>query len=752
MSSPHSSYSRQGLAALYAFTPFKIIYTSPHVQGAEDATIISFWYPKGMTGFFCKDADNQFLSRPIQNIVGDNKCKHFRELWRVPLREKIGNRICIYERFPAIKFSPQNKKYIVIINRTVLEYLEGKVSKDVAKKAVENSCKMGSFALAEFSYESINRPNFCRYGLVLITHRHPCPLINICPLTRSPSSNSCPHFISWSNARESYAGLYKVTADVRIRIREFIGEKVRVLRSLLVLPYKGRPFLKVVFIDPINILAYYDAVNFLPKKFVDRMLRIKFNKTLGIRLYMTSALRITLSDKVLEDLLQDLMKDPLAWSWLEFKAGLLTIANALPEERRRAPFKPWNLLERMLCNSINDNTGEEILKKIFNADSTSMRKAMKFIAVHTLAHMIMLGLWSYLGLSGDELSYVILPRDESYDIWVFEASSGGYGFLKYLAEHREVLYRIVSNAFRNVLQPNQCIVSVDSNTLSMLCNIVSSTIADLRQASSLSKQEIKRLDSIRKQIDVLTSRISHLYNTHKVTPHNYTVNRCLAKIIPGKLKEHFNKVIDKFLMIFNLFDGTINYYFIEESCISGPFIQPFSVSCVIAKTISDGVFQSGLKKPLKKPVIEWIEEAKSSIDISTWVLSIHDNDNIIKALKKVCSNGAKVRLLLGRGIFSDDNAYTSAINSLKRLSQELNQCIEVRLYNKGQLHAKMIIVDKVATIQGSFNLTKAALTSNIETAQVIIDPEEVRRSVEEFEKLWNEAEAIRRAEDLTSNQ
>jgi HKD family nuclease len=752
MSTVYSYYSRQGLAALYAFTPFKIIFTSPSVQSVGDATIMTFWYPKGTIGFFCENADVQLLSKPVQKIVSDGKCKHFRELWRVPLREKIGDKIYIYREFPAIRFSSQDKKYVIIINRTFLEYLKGKVSEDKAREAIENSYKRSSFVLAEFSYESVNRPNFCRLGIVLLTHRQSCPLINVCPRRPSRGGSRCPYFVTWSNTKESYAGLYKVVADVKIRLRQFTGSKVKVLKTLLILPYKGKPFLEVLFVDPVNVLAYYNAVNFLPKKFVDRMLRIRFDKTLGIRLYMTSALRIKLSDKALEELLQDLMKNSLAWSWLGFKAGLLAIAKALPEEDKHAPLLPWTRLEHLLCHKISDNARRNSIEKILNGDPTIMRKAMKFIVVHTLAHMIILGLWSHLGLSGDELSYVILPRDESYDIWVFEAASGGYGFLKYLAEHREILYSIISNIFHNVLQPNQCVVPLDANTLSMLRNIVSATIASLRQTSSLPPQDIQRLDSIQHQLEMLIKNIESLYSISNVTPHSYTINRCLAHIIPGRLKEHFNKVIDKFMTTFSEFDGTINYYFIEEGCISGPFTQPFSVSCVIVKPIADGVSQMSLERPLRKPIIEWIETARSSINIITWVLSIDGLSDLIKALKKACSSGAKIRLLLGRGIFSDDNAYNSAINSLKKLFQELGNSIEVRLYDKGQLHAKMIIVDKVVVIQGSLNLTKAALTSNVETAYAVIDPEEVRRYAEDFDKLWNEAIAVKSPEDLKPRQ
>jgi len=752
MSTIYSSYSRQGLAALYTFTPFKIIFTSPSVHGAGDSTIMTFWYPKEMKGFFCENADSQLLSRAIQEIVNDERCKRLDELWRVPLREKIGDKVYIYREFPAIKFSPQDKKYVLIINEKLVGYFIGKVSEDEARKSIEDSYKRSRFTLAEFSYESINRPNFCRLGIVLLTHRDTCPLMDVCPRTRG---RSCPYFMRWSSVRESYAGLYKVVSDVRIRLKEFTGKKVSITKTLLTLPYKGRPFLEILFIDPVNVLAYYDAVNFLPKKFVAKMLRIKFDKTLGIRLYMTSALRIRFDDAALNELLQNLLRDPLIRSWLESKAGLLTIAKGLPEERGRAPFAPWNLLEHILCHKISDEARKRGIDRILNADSTYMNKAMKFIIIHTIAHMIVLGLWSYLGLSSDELSYVILPSkdpSDSFEIWIFEAASGGYGFLKYLAEHREILYNIISSALSNVLPRDQCIVSLDSNTLSMLRNTISIAISNLKQVSPLSPQVVQRLDSIRDQLEKFLKNIEQLYNKANITPHNYVVSRCLADIIPGRLKEHFNKVIDKFMTTFDKFDGTINHYFIEEGCVSGPFIQPFSISCVIAKPIADGVSQTSLERPLKRPIIEWIKVTRSSIDITTWVLSIDGLNDLIKALKKACERGAKIRLLLGGGVLSDNDAYNSAVNSLKKLFQELEQCIEVRLYNKEQLHAKMIIIDGVTVVEGSFNLTKSALTTNIENAHVIIDPENVRERVERFNKLWSEATTIRKPEDLKPSQ
>lgn len=77
------------------------------------------------------------------------------------------------------------------------------------------------------------------------------------------------------------------------------------------------------------------------------------------------------------------------------------------------------------------------------------------------------------------------------------------------------------------------------------------------------------------------------------------MNRCLSHIVPGRLKEYFNKVIDKFIATFDKFDDIAGHYFIEKGCISGPFIHSFSVSCVIVEPIADGVSQMSLESPLR---------------------------------------------------------------------------------------------------------------------------------------------------------
>jgi hypothetical protein len=44
---------------------------------------------------------------------------------------------------------------------------------------------------------------------------------------------------------------------------------------------------------------------------------------------------------------------------------------------------------------------------------------------------------------------------------------------------------------------------------------------------------------------------------------------------------------------------------------------PLSVSCLITKPIANGIAQTSLERPLKKPIIEWVKMARSSVDITT---------------------------------------------------------------------------------------------------------------------------------------
>jgi HKD family nuclease len=92
---------------------------------------------------------------------------------------------------------------------------------------------------------------------------------------------------------------------------------------------------------------------------------------------------------------------------------------------------------------------------------------------------------------------------------------------------------------------------------------------------------------------------------------------------------------------------------------------------------------------------------------------------------------------------------TILLNTLSTPLTPLAQHLQIYLR---RVRGYKYTIYEVAVIQGSLNLTKAALTSNVETAYAVIDPEEVRRYAEDFDKLWNEAIAIKSPEDLKPRQ
>jgi len=731
-------YERSGLGALYAFTPFKLIYTTT-VSQQRDSNVMLFWYPRGTVGLYY-DRASEILPYPLSEAI--KKCEKLEKLWRVPLRDKVRGSIYLYSEFPAVEFSPTSDKYVLVIDRNLYEYFTGRRGEEEVREALKKKIeKRSTFILAEFSYRSINEPNFCRLGLVLITHRAECTIANLCPLRSSQGSRMCGYFLKWSRTRETYAGLYKVMAELGLEVTEPGHQSLRVVRPLLVLPYKGRPLLEITFVDPVNILAYYKGVNFIPKKYVERLLRASFSKTLGIRLYLTSAFKISFVDKVLEEVVNDVLNDQEAGRWLRFKAGLFLLSNALlGSSAKRVPLKPWRKLEELLCRPGSLEKIKKLLNETLNPPPDEMRKAVKFIIVHTIAHVIVLSLWSFLGLSENEIGYIITTDNDGFSVWVFEAASGGYGYLKYLAENRDKLYELLTQAFTEAgseTAKEACTTSISSEVIKSLENLIDSVERELAGGG----------DGLRKVYENLRKLLRNSMYLHEqcgVTPHIYTMHSCVTRIVPGALREALGKVIDKLYSIFHQFDGTVGRYYLEEGCSMGPFLQPFSVSCSTAYALAGGMKFREIRERLKKYVIAWIERAKSRLDIITWVISIHDYDEMLKAMRRAVESGAKIRVLLGKGAVNDE----SSIKSVERLYREFDERIDIRLYTEAPLHRKAIVIDDVALIEGSFNLTKSALTKNIESAHIIVSPDSVVKCREEFDKLWGRAKPVKTGEDL----
>lgn len=737
-------YGRDGLAALYAFTPYKIIYTTP-----RDGVVITFWYPKNAIGLFKEGVDESFLSKSLSEVIRSSE--RLTKLW-TEKRFEIGERVRIYRKFPAFEFTQcsekdKNCKYVLIINKTLYNYYRGRESEDSIKEAIKKAYKTSSFVLAEYSYNSINQPSFCRSGLVLITHRSACPLANVCPYKSGKSRYNCSHFTTSVVSGETYAGIYKVAADIEVEVSKLEEHGVIVEKPLIVIPYKGYPFISIELVDPVNILAYYRAVNFLPKNYrVNRAIRAEFGKTIGIRLYLTTALKIEFKDTVLKEIVMEFLNNKDVGAWLRFKSYMLMESRAVPgisSTRRKNILRPWLISRNQLCP--NDDSYKHELRRVFDLiidEDSEYGLAAEFVIVHTIVHMLLLRLWSLLGLSENELSYVITYDKNTFVAWVFEASSGGYGYLKHIAEDVEKLHEIVMGAFENSYEET-CVVNIGEDFFENMKNLANSICDELKNnMPRTTSQKKRKLDKSCHQLEKLLEKIDYIHGKYGIHPHVYTINECFSKIVPGALREHFGKLLSKLDISFNTFDGVIGHYYLEDGCMMSFFLQPFSVSCSAASLVSKGVHEQPSEKRLKKYVLEWVKTVKSGIDITTWSMSIHDFDELLASMRKVCEKGAKIRILLGN---KDENAAKSVEALYSKLGEK---CVEVRLYSETPLHKKALIIDGSTLIWGSFNLTKSGLTSNIESINIVNKPSIVEKEAREFEELWQKARPVKSPSDL----
>jgi hypothetical protein len=737
------TYERTGLSALFITTPFKIAFSSKE-KGIE----IVFRYPSGFKGFYGK-LSAEALNKDIVDLLhmvryqkGQLKEDGLQPLDFLWSRPKISSltiedkKITIYAEIPIIKFNPRNKNYVLILSNKLHDYLIGKITQEEIKEHIKNMKKFFKPILAEYSFNSIIQPSYCELGLVLITHRKTCPLASFCPFNKS-GTERCRFFVPWERSHQNYAGLYKVVPEHEIKLWK---NEDAVEKHVAQIPYKDLPFASVRFVEPVNIVAYHAGVSFLPKVWAS-FTRVKFKHTLGVAINLTSALEISFNEKTLRKILEEFGDD--AKKWLEFKANMLLLAGFKGLGKRYSkPLNPWKYLEKFYCEEIlatpekKRKDFQSLLKLGTTFSSQELEEAKKFIVTHTFTHMILSNLWAKLGLSEEELGYVLTTDEHSGNItsWIFEARSGGYGYLRELAEKQDLFVQIVNEALTITSNFEFCKGNLRDTWINDALNI----IHDIK-----SRTQKKDLLNTCGKLEQFLRALNEIYKQYRITPHLYTIRYCLHQIIPGEYREQFSKLINKLDSFFTPFDGNTGCYYFESGCTTGPFVQPFALSYRIAENLSKNFsLNRKIENRLEDVILQWISNATRSVDIATWNLAIYDYQKALKALEKASKGGAKIRILIGE---AKDEA---TVRSIQTILQKFSNNAEIRLYTNGTLHKKTIIIDNTALLHGSFNFTKAALTKNIENAWLTLSPQEITKELEEFQQLWNSSKPITKLEDI----
>jgi hypothetical protein len=731
-------YRRRGFEALFTYTPFKIIYMT------KDAPVVSFWCPSGFRCYYHDQVTD------VSSLLDDlpkfsqfrSKLKQLKELWSVRKIDEVpveDYNVHLYREFRALEISKNSDWYVLLVHSKVHDYLTGSLTESNLKKYLE---KYRKCVLAEFSYASLNEsPAFCRLGLVLITHRKRCPLEEVCPFKRPRSSGRpCTHFIT--RYQESYFSIYKVIPVIAIKMsRRDDANEV----PILALSYDGKPLMILYYVSPVDVIAYYEGIYFKPKRYGAPLAFLPFRNTLGVRLFSTSSLKIKFGDATLDGLMKSVMQSGQnrLKNWLLFKARLLKYVGIEGSRVRRLKgLRPWLKMESIVMNAIEDGRVEYLYdfvnNNFINKDlDDDDRRLLKFILVHSLAHVILQSLLRYTGLSERELSYIIELEDNS--IYVFEAVSGGYGFLRQLSEEPQKLYDIILEsliAMGGEELKTYCTTEVKYDSLERLLN-------DLDRLGQQGSSDKKFMDTLNK-LKLLIESLWELYSKLGINLHAHTLYFSLAKLIPGRYKEKLEDIVDRLLALFYAFDGNVGCGFLEEGCTLGPFIEPISISYSLLEFLGSKADKFKAPPTLKVKagtlLRRWLPTAIREVKIATSNINVYSD--LTRMLRESCGKGVKIKILLGKNAVNDKYS----IDSVDMLIKDLGSCVQVRL-NEG-LHAKMVVIDDIVVIHGSFNLTKSGLEDNIEEVSLTLEPEKVKKLSSEFDELWDKASPVNSGNDL----
>jgi phosphatidylserine/phosphatidylglycerophosphate/cardiolipin synthase-like enzyme len=126
-------------------------------------------------------------------------------------------------------------------------------------------------------------------------------------------------------------------------------------------------------------------------------------------------------------------------------------------------------------------------------------------------------------------------------------------------------------------------------------------------------------------------------------------------------------------------------------------------------------------------VREAIEAARERVEVAVYKLEEH---SVRSALADAMERGVAVRILADA---REARTRESEVGWLARRGAR------VRVWSRGKLHAKLVLIDAALAIQSSANLTESAQHRNLELTMLSRTPDEVARMQRLFDELWEKA-------------
>jgi hypothetical protein len=694
------SVKRQGIQALYTFTPFKLLEAKPEEYFTLLLTPLARfknppnlkWRSKGYKESFTVS----FLEEGLKK-----KVVHPYLLFSVKLQR--GCKDCyVYER------------------------------EDVRK---EDSWRFPPTYI-EFSWSSLSSAYHCKLGWILLSSQSRCPYEGYCP---DMKGSPCPWY---STKPTSYSRLYNVFPRIQKRFEDPTSDLE--LLPVMAIRYKNRPLIIVRFTESGSFLAFIDGVIFSPKiPWILAQPVVFLEEKLGFRLRNVHAIELEFIPEVLEELIKDILlsnKEIARWIILKYRLYMGASKRQDYIYERRG-FRAFEELEKVVSNAvqglISDKSISEIVRDVQSGEvNQEIIDFASFLLLHSLAHTLKSALVAKFGCDVDDLEYYVehsklyspSPFSGKTRIILLETAAGGFGYIKNFVNEVKETSNI--NIFKELIKDTlySFIMSCEKK--------VEESLRDLENQLRPFQEESKEL------VDLILKAYRSSFPNTKVFPHIFSVRRVLSKVSSASSSEERSLLDDLIARAPHCWDGCQLCVAMERGCHFLPFDQPFLISEKLLRASLDKLlemiehpdYQAHLKRGVVKEFETLLSIAKSKIDLASPWLSREVVEHLLKVHRE---KGLKIRVLTAKD--PNNEMQARSLEMLAHISRN-NPGFQTRTIEG--LHAKGMLVDGIILLHGSFNFTISGLSSNIESVALTFDIRHVQEFKEKFDKLWNNAEHL----------
>jgi len=692
------SIVRQGIQALYTFTPFKLL------RAAEDEEFYTL--------ILAPVASFEVNPRPRW------RSKSYKALLKVPISAKAKAYKRVVQPYKLYSF----------------KFRKGSEDSYIYKQKGAEEERLWKYppTYMEFSWSALNSGYYCSLGWTLLSSQSHCPQEEYCP---SMKGSPCPYY---SRKPLSYASLFNVYPRIQRKFEDPIGE----LTPMLGIRYEDRPLAMLRFTDCGSFLAFIDGVVFSPKlawMFTQPMIFLE--EGLGFKVGNVHAIELEFLPETLNDFIKNILlldNKILKWIILKYRLYMGDSKGYIHEKRGIKAFERlYGGIARQVVQGVEqDRTTVEIIKDI--QDGSITPEIIDFACVlflHSLAHILKNALVAKYGCKTEDIDYYIEhPRlrvlsayHEKVRIVLFETATGGFGYLRSFVEE-----------IKNVSRADILEELIDAAAKSFKESCEEKVEKSLKNLEN----ELKPFQDRYKNLVNLILRIYHdSFPDTGVYPHVNSIRKAIAEAIPEFSPEERSLLDDLLAKGPHCWDGCQLCVMMERGCNFLPFDQPFLVSERLLRASLDKILSMirepvsffPLKKGVKKEFEYLLSAARSKIDlVSPWI-----SPEIVEDLLRL----SRERYLKVRIITKIDPSNETQVQSIERLIQASKDSnLQAKVID--ELHAKGMLVDDIMLLYGSFNFTISGLSANVENVAVDFSLQGAKKFKEEFDELWKRAKPL----------